>query len=59
MTNHNNSDKDQEDVYRCTRCGQLYPESTVSRRPVMEIDHYEAGEPFCRYDQAVLELLQV
>lgn len=29
----NNTDKDQEQVYRCQQCGQLHPESTIAVRP--------------------------
>lgn len=33
----NNTNKDQEQVYQCQECGSVWPETTISVRPISKV----------------------
>jgi len=45
----NQYEQEEEPVYRCKNCGQLYPESTVATRPVSK-------EKYCNICQGEVRL---
>ena len=45
----NRYEQQQEDVYQCKKCGQLFPESTVAVRPMSE-------EKYCSTCQGEVKL---